>query len=103
MDKDLVSVCIPTFNGAQFIKQTLESVLGQTYDQLEIIIQDDGSTDNTLEIVRSFADPRITVRTSPENLGGASNWNAATSSALMRKSEPLTQTQKQPFAGRGDE
>jgi glycosyltransferase involved in cell wall biosynthesis len=80
MDKDLVSVCIPTFNGAQFIKQTLESVLGQTYDQLEIIIQDDGSTDNTLEIVRSFADPRITVRTSPENLGGASNWNAATSS-----------------------
>ncbi len=80
MDNDLVSVCVPTFNGAQFIKQTLESILGQTYDQLEIIIQDDGSTDNTMEIVRSFADPRITVRTSPENLGGASNWNAATSS-----------------------
>jgi len=75
-----VSVCIPTFNGAQFIRQTLESILGQTYAQLEVIIQDDGSTDNTVEIVRSFADPRITVRTSPENLGGASNWNAATSS-----------------------
>ena len=80
MDKDLVSVCVPTFNGARFIKQTLESILGQTYEQLEVIIQDDGSTDNTMDIVRSFADPRITVRTSPENLGGASNWNAATSS-----------------------
>ena len=80
MDKDLVSVCIPTYNGAQFIKQTLESILGQTYEHLEVIIQDDGSTDNTMEIVRSFADPRITVRTSPKNLGGASNWNAATSS-----------------------
>ncbi len=80
MAKDLVSVCVPTFNGAQFIKQTLESILGQTHDQLEVIIQDDGSTDNTMEIVRSFVDPRITVRTSPENLGGASNWNAATSS-----------------------
>ena len=80
MDKDLVSVCVPTYNGAQFIKQTLESILGQTYEHLEVIIQDDGSTDNTMEIVRSFADPRITVRTSSENLGGASNWNAATSS-----------------------
>jgi GT2 family glycosyltransferase len=80
MDKDLVSVCVPTFNGAQFIKQTIESILGQTYEHMEVIIQDDGSTDNTMEIVRSFADPRITVRTSPENLGGASNWNAATSS-----------------------
>jgi glycosyltransferase involved in cell wall biosynthesis len=80
MDKDLVSVCVPTFNGDQFIKQTLESILGQTYDHLEVIIQDDGSTDNTMEIVRSFTDPRLTVRTSPENLGGASNWNAATSS-----------------------
>ena len=80
MDKDLVSVCVPTYNGAQFIKQTLESILGQTYEQLEVIIQDDGSTDNTMEIVRSFTDPRITVRTSSKNLGGASNWNAATSS-----------------------
>jgi len=47
----LVSICIPTYNGAEFVGEALESALAQTYRPLEIIVSDDGSTDNTLEIV----------------------------------------------------
>ncbi|WP_321996266.1 glycosyltransferase family 2 protein [Draconibacterium orientale] len=54
-----ISVCIPTFNGGQFIKEQLDSILNQTRAVDEIIISDDSSTDHTVEIIKSFADPRI--------------------------------------------
>ncbi len=55
----LVSVIIPTHNRAQLLPCAVSSVLGQTYENLELIIVDDGSTDNTLEVVKGFQDPRI--------------------------------------------
>ncbi|CAG5007968.1 hypothetical protein DYBT9275_04166 [Dyadobacter sp. CECT 9275] len=54
-----VSVIIPTWNRASTITRAILSVLNQTKDVKEIIICDDGSTDNTLDIVRDIADPRI--------------------------------------------
>ena len=70
MNNSLVSVIIPTFNGSRFIKETVHSALGQTYRNIEIIVIDDGSTDNTLEIVKSISDPRVTyIR--QENAGAA--------------------------------
>jgi len=54
-----VSVNIPCYNSAPFIKATLESVLNQTYKDFEIIVIDDGSTDDTEKIVKSIKDPRI--------------------------------------------
>ena len=54
-----VSVNIACFNSAQFIGETMESVLSQTYGDLEVIVMDDGSTDSTGDIVKSFGDPRI--------------------------------------------
>ncbi len=80
MHKPLVSICIPTFNGSEFIESTLDSVVGQTYENLEIIVHDDGSVDNTVEIVSSYRDPRISVFVSELNSGGTKNWNSATSS-----------------------
>lgn len=54
-----VSINIPCFNSAKFIKETIDSVLSQTYDDFELILTDDGSTDGTGDVIKSFKDPRI--------------------------------------------
>ena len=54
-----VSVIIPTFNRADCILQSIESVLNQTYCELEVIVVDDGSSDNTEAIVNSIEDERV--------------------------------------------
>lgn len=54
MQNPLVSICIPTYNGSQFIAEAMDSALLQTYPNLEIVISDDDSADNTLEIVESY-------------------------------------------------
>lgn len=60
---------MPAYNSARFIKQAIQSVLNQTYQDFELIITDDGSTDETVAIARSFSDPRITVLTDGVNRG----------------------------------
>lgn len=57
--KDFVSVVIPTYNRAHLIKRSAMSVLNQTYSNLELIIVDDGSTDNTEDVVKSINDNRV--------------------------------------------
>ena len=59
MEKNFVSVITPTYNRGEILKETIQSVLNQTYQNFEYIIVDDGSTDNTKEIVQSFQDKRI--------------------------------------------
>ena len=70
-----VSVCLPTYNGADYIEEALRSILNQTYQDFELLIVDDGSTDTTLDIVQSFSDPRIQLHRNPERLGIPANWN----------------------------
>ena len=57
--KPKVSVIIPTYNYGHFLGEAIRSVLGQTLQDWELIVVDDGSTDNTREVVAAFADPRI--------------------------------------------
>ncbi|HXG36600.1 MAG TPA: glycosyltransferase, partial [Dehalococcoidia bacterium] len=52
----LVSVLIPNYNYGQYISDAIESVLNQTYQNFEIVICDDGSTDNSLEAIRRYAE-----------------------------------------------
>ena len=63
MPNPTISVCIPTYNGAEFLRQTLDSAAAQTFDDFEILIVDDGSTDSTIEIAEHFAhrEPRARV------------------------------------------
>lgn len=71
----LVSVIIPTYNSNKYIKETLESILNQSYKNLEVIITDDCSSDNTLEIVKEYKDGRIRILTNTKNLGISGNMN----------------------------
>ena len=65
MEKEspLVSVIIPVYNAHNSITKTLQSVINQTYTNLEIVVVNDGSTDDSLDIIKTYAaeDPRIVV------------------------------------------
>ena len=69
MSSPVVSVVIPSFNHGRFIERAVDSVLASSFADLELVIVDDGSTDNTLEILRPYrAEPRVRIR-SQENRG----------------------------------
>jgi glycosyltransferase involved in cell wall biosynthesis len=70
---DLVSVVIPVFNGSEFLRQAIESVLAQTYEDVELVVVDDGSTDDTAVIAQSFGD-RLAYH-HQENMGVAAALN----------------------------
>lgn len=80
----LVSVCVPTYNAAAFLSEGLGSILKQTYPCLEILVGDDGSTDETPTIVRAFADPRIRYYRNTTNLGQFANVNELVGRAAGR-------------------
>lgn len=79
MFKDKVSVITPTYNAARFLEETINSVLNQTYDNFEMIIVDDCSMDNTLEIALKYSeiDSRVRVYKLEENSGAAVARNKA--------------------------
>ena len=81
-----VSVGLPVFNGETFLEVAIASVLAQTFDDLELIICDNASTDRTAEICRDYAarDSRVRYFRNPHNLGAAPNYNLAFSHARGR-------------------
>jgi len=72
-----VSIGIPVFNAEEFLAGALDSVLGQTFQDFEVILSDNASTDRTAEICRAYADrdPRIRYSRNDRNLGAAPNFN----------------------------
>jgi len=70
-----VSICIPTYNTARYLPAAIESVLRQDYRDYELVICDDGSTDNTPEICKSYDDPRIRYIRTPGKSGQSGNFN----------------------------
>jgi len=75
MSPALVSICIPTYAGEQFIAEAIQSVLNQSYQSFEILIVDDCSPDGTAEVVKKFTDDRIRYYRNERNLGPEGNWN----------------------------
>lgn len=70
----LVSICVTAYNHQKYITATIQSVLQQTYDNFELIIVDDCSTDNTAEVIKGFVDIRISYHRNEQNLGPQENW-----------------------------
>jgi glycosyltransferase involved in cell wall biosynthesis len=71
-----VSVCIPVYNGAEFIRAAMLSVVEQTLKDIEIIVLDNNSEDATFAIASQLKDPRLRVLRHSSNIGAAANFNA---------------------------
>ncbi len=71
----LVSILIPTYNSAKYIGAALDSALSQTYPNLEIIVHDDASTDNTPQLLKNYSDPRLQIIRTKTNHGMLGGWN----------------------------
>lgn len=74
-DQPLVCICIPTYNAASTVRETLVSILSQTYRNLVVHISDNASTDDTLKVIESLADQRVHIHRHAENIGGEGNFN----------------------------
>ncbi|MGI2130657.1 glycosyltransferase family 2 protein [Shewanella baltica] len=77
MSNPLVSVFIPSYNNAHFIAECLNSVIAQTYQNIEIVVSDDNSSDNTLDVLDSYKDS-IRLYKNSVNLGMVDNYNKST-------------------------
>lgn len=75
------SVCIPNYNYENYIGKTIQSVLDQCYKNFEIIVADNASTDNSIKVVKSFKDDRITIIKNNYNIGFSPNLDKATETA----------------------
>ncbi len=74
----IVSVGMPVYNGQEFLRDSIQSILEQTFTDFELIISDNASTDETPKICQEFAagDPRVRYYRNPENVGASDNYNA---------------------------
>jgi glycosyltransferase involved in cell wall biosynthesis len=75
MSNPLVSVCIPTYQGSAFLSTAIDSVLNQSYQDFEIWIVDNNSTDDTPAVVSRYTDQRIVYIRNEHNLGAVGNFN----------------------------
>lgn len=80
-DYGLVSIIMPNYNGADFLEETIRSVMAQTYKNWEILFVDDCSADSSLELIRAFADDRIKILQNERNSGAAVSRNRALEAA----------------------
>ena len=104
-----VSVGIPTYNRSEYLLRAVESVLRQSYADMEIVVSDNASPDDTVELVRQLAQPKIVLLQQASNLGMTGNFNACLQAAtgdlfLMLSDDDLLEPQalerlSAPFRG----
>ena len=87
--KPFVTICVPTYNKAFYLKDSLSSLLDQTFMDFKLIVVDDACSDDTDEVVKSFCDPRITYIRNLSRLGMTSNWNKCVELGLEEKGRYL--------------
>ena len=69
MTTPAISVLLPTFNGGELLRESVASILSQTWRDFELLVIDDGSTDGSVAALASLNDPRLRLLTNPKNLG----------------------------------
>lgn len=74
-NQPLVSICLPTYNAGKTVMSTLQSVLNQTYQNLEILVVDNASTDSTLSLLQQITDPSLVVHRNERNIGAEANFS----------------------------
>lgn len=78
----LVSICVPTYNSTRYIRQCLDSIASQTYKNVEVIISDNASTDDTVTIIKEYVEKYgYKLNINPFNIGGGANFNKLISMA----------------------
>jgi len=75
--QSLVSICIPVYNAEKTIAETLHTILGQTYRNMEILVIDNASTDQTPTLLQEFSDPRLKIYRNEINIGAEKNFSKA--------------------------
>ena len=81
MTQPWISICIPVYNGARTVRATIQSVLDQRFEDFEICIVENASSDETFQIIQSFTDERIRIVTNDKTVPASENWSIATSMA----------------------
>ncbi len=81
MTTPLVSICIPTYQGSLWIRATMSSALAQDYPEVEVVVSDDASTDETVAHVLAVRDERVRLVHSQHRLGMAQNWSRSAQGA----------------------
>ncbi|WP_306132219.1 glycosyltransferase family 2 protein [Roseivivax marinus] len=84
--RPVLSIGLPVCNGAQYLREAIDSILSQTWDDFELIISDNASEDETADICAAYAeqDPRVRLIRQPRNLGAAPNYNLLVDEARGR-------------------
>lgn len=76
-DSPQISICIPVFNGADFVGEAIQSALAQDYPNFEVNVCENLSTDATLEVIQKFKDPRLKIKVADTHVHLAANLNRA--------------------------
>jgi len=77
-----VSIVVPVFNGIRYLPAAVDSILHQSYDDLDIVLVDGGSTDGSRDWIRTVEDRRIRIQLMPEGTTAADNWTTASRAAI---------------------
>lgn len=82
MHREKISVCLATYNGQQYISKQMDSILKQLSSDDEVIVVDDSSIDNTVQILKSYNDPRIKIYINEQNKGHVLSFGKAISLSI---------------------
>src|SRR5947209_5012126 len=69
-----VSICVPVFNTEEYLDEAFRCIFSQTFQDFEVVVSDNSSTDSSMEIIKRYNDPRIRIFTNDRNYGLAYNF-----------------------------